>query len=99
LTTRGRAARKVYDRDYFDKWYRNARHAVNTREELQRKVALAVAASEYYLGRQIHNVLDVGCGEGVWRKPLRALRRGVDYLGLDGSEYAVARYGRSHRPD
>jgi len=40
-------------------------------------------------------VLDVGCGEGVWRKPLQTLRRGVDYLGLDGSEYAVVRYGRS----
>ena len=86
---------KVYDRDYFDKWYRSARHAVNTRDELQRKVALAVAATEYYLGRRIRNVLDVGCGEGVWRKPLQSVRRGVDYLGLDSSEYAVARYGRA----
>ncbi len=89
------AARKIYDRGYFDKWYRSARHAVNTRDELQRKVALAVAAAEYYLGRRIRNVLDVGCGEGVWRKPLQSLRRGVDYLGLDSSEYAVARYGRA----
>jgi len=95
LTNQGHTARKVYDRDYFDKWYRSARHAVNTRDELQRKVALAVASAEYYLGRRIRNVLDVGCGEGVWRKPLQTLRRGVDYLGLDGSEYAVARYGRS----
>ncbi|HEX3123753.1 MAG TPA: methyltransferase [Rhodanobacteraceae bacterium] len=95
MTTQGHAARKVYDRDYFDKWYRSVRHAVNTRDELQRKVALAVAAAEYYLGRRIRNVLDVGCGEGVWRKPLQTLRRGVDYLGLDGSEYAVRRYGRS----
>ena len=95
MTTRGHAARKVYDRDYFDKWYRSARHAVNTRDELQRKVALAVAAAEYYLGRRIRNVLDVGCGEGVWRKPLQALRRGVDYHGLDSSEYAIARYGRA----
>jgi SAM-dependent methyltransferase len=95
LTTQGHATRKVYDRDYFDKWYRSVRHAVNTRDELQRKASLAVAAAEYYLGRRIRNVLDVGCGEGVWRKPLQALRRGVDYLGLDSSEYAVARYGRA----
>lgn len=86
---------KIYDRDYFDKWYRSARHAVNTRNELQRKVALAVAVAEYYLGRRIENVLDVGCGEGVWREPLRALRRGVDYLGLDSSQYVVGRFGRS----
>jgi SAM-dependent methyltransferase len=62
---------------------------------LQRKVALAVASAEYYLGRRIGNVLDVGCGEGVWRTALRALRPKIDYLGLDSSEYAVARYGKS----
>ena len=87
--------KKVYDRDYFDKWYRHPRHAVSSRRELERKVALTVAVAEYYLGRSIRNVLDVGCGEGVWRAPLRALRPGIDYLGLDSSEYAVARYGKS----
>jgi SAM-dependent methyltransferase len=86
---------KTYDRAYFDKWYRHPRHAVASRSELERKVALAVATAEYYLGRHIVNVLDVACGEGVWRAPLRKLRPGVEYLGLDGSEYAVARYGRS----
>lgn len=86
---------KVYDRDYFDKWYRDPRHAVTSRHVLERKVALAVSVAEYYLGRRIHNVLDIGCGEGVWRAPLRRLRPGVDYLGLDSSEYAVARYGRA----
>lgn len=86
---------KVYDRDYFDKWYRHPRHAVSSRHELQRKVALTVAVAEYFIGRPIRNALDVGCGEGVWRAPLRALRPGVDYLGLDSSEYAIARYGKS----
>lgn len=87
--------RKVYDRAYFDKWYRHPHHAVASRDELERKVALAVATAEYYLGRRIVNVLDVGCGEGVWRAPLRGLRPSIEYLGVDGSEYAVARYGRS----
>ena len=40
-------------------------------------------------------MLDVGCGEGVWRAPLRSLRPGMPLPGLDASEYAVARYGRS----
>ena len=75
--------------------FRSPHHAVSSRRELDRKVALAVAVAEYYLGRRIVNVLDVGCGEGVWHAPLHALRPGVEYLGLDGSEYAVARYGRS----
>ena len=86
---------KIYDREYFDKWYRHARHAVSSQQELERKVALTVAVAEYYLGRPVRSVLDVGCGEGVWRAPLRKLRPGISYMGLDSSEYAVARYGRA----
>jgi SAM-dependent methyltransferase len=86
---------KTYDHAYFDKWYRHPRHAVGSRHELERKVAMAVAMTEYYLGRPLRNVLDVGCGEAVWRAPLRALRPSVAYRGLDASEYVVARYGRS----
>ncbi|MEP6483118.1 MAG: class I SAM-dependent methyltransferase [Rudaea sp.] len=86
---------KIYDRDYFDKWYRHPDHAVSSRRELERKVALAVAATEYYLARPIVNVLDVGCGEGVWRAPLQRLRPKIEYLGLDSSEYVVQRFGRS----
>jgi SAM-dependent methyltransferase len=88
-------AEKRYDRAYFDKWYRHPRHAVASRHELERKVALAVATAEYFLGRRIVNVLDVACGEGVWRAPLKRLRPKVGYLGLDSSEYAVARFGRA----
>jgi SAM-dependent methyltransferase len=88
-------SKKLYDRTYFDKWYRDPRHAIGSRHELERKIALAVSVAEYYLGREVCNVLDVGCGEGVWRRPLRALRPRVEYLGLDSSEYAVARYGRA----
>ncbi|MEO7066442.1 MAG: class I SAM-dependent methyltransferase [Rhodanobacter sp.] len=86
---------KIYDRDYFDKWYRDPQHAVRSAAELKRKVALAVAQAEYYLARPIRNVLDVGCGEATWRAPLRKLRPGIDYRGLDASEYVVQRYGRT----
>lgn len=88
---------KHYDRAYFDKWYRHPDHAVGSPAELKRKVAMVVAQAEYYLGRPIRTVLDVGCGEAVWRAPLRALRPHVDYRGLDASEYVVARYGRSRQ--
>jgi len=86
---------KIYDRAYFDKWYRQSRHSVNVPGLLSRKAALAVSVAEYYLGREVRTVLDVGCGEGVWRAPLRRLRPEIDYLGLDSSEYAIARYGRA----
>ena len=86
---------KIYDRDYFDKWYRDPRHALSSAAELKRKVALVVAQAEYYLARPIRNVLDVGCGEATWRAPLRQLRPGIEYRGLDASEYVVRRYGRT----
>lgn len=86
---------KNYDRAYFDRWYRDPAHRVRARGETLRKVNMVVALAEYYLGRTISNVLDIGCGEGVWRAPLLKLRPEIDYLGLDNSEYAIRRFGRS----
>lgn len=86
---------KIYDREYFDHWYRDGPHAVSSKGELARKVGLAVSQAEYYLGRPIRNVLDVGCGEAAWRAPLLALRPALSYRGLDSSEYVVRRYGRT----
>ena len=84
---------KSYDKAYFDRWYR--RGGIGDRARLARKVALAVATAEYHLERPVRTVLDIGAGEGVWFAPLRKLRPDVRYLGFDGSEYAVARYGRT----
>lgn len=86
---------KTYDRNYFDQWYRRPGEQAERRGLLARKVAMAVTVAEYHLGRPIRSVLDVGCGEGVWRAPLLKLRPKLHYLGLDSSDYAVARYGRS----
>ena len=43
----------------------------------------------------MRRVLDVGCGEAPWRAELRKLRPNVDYVGIDPSDYVVARFGRS----
>lgn len=83
---------KTYDREYFDHWYR--RVGINRGAALARKVAMAVATAEYHLARPLRSVLDVGCGEGVWRAPLLALRPRAVYVGLDSSEYVVRRFGR-----
>ncbi len=85
---------KQYDRRYFDRWYRHPAQRVASAQALKRKVHLALAVAEYYLGHPVRSVLDVGCGEGAWRTPLRKARPGVEYRGIDPSEYAVARYGR-----
>lgn len=82
---------KQYDRAYFDRWYRDG--GIGGRQRLARKVALAVATAEYHLERPLRSVLDIGCGEGAWRAPLLALRPNARYLGFDGSDYAIARFG------
>ena len=86
---------KQYDRDYFDRWYHSDETRVNSRAEVRRKVTLAVAMTEYFIRRSIRTVLDIGCGEGAWLSHLRALRPKVVYTGLDSSDYAVQRYGRT----
>jgi SAM-dependent methyltransferase len=86
---------KTYDQHYFDHWYRNSGHSVGRAKLIARKAALAVAMAEYYLGRPVRSVLDVGCGEGNWRAPLLKLRPRLKYRGIDSSEYAVAKHGRA----
>ena len=84
---------KQYDKAYFDRWYRG-RTRVSTHAEVRRKVALAIATTEYFLRRQVRTVLDVGCGEGAWLGHLQAFRPRIQYTGLDSSEYAVKRFGK-----
>ncbi len=86
---------KQYDKSYFDRWYRQSKHQRNSAALLERKVHLAVSMAEYYLERPIRSVLDVGCGEAVWRAPLLKLRPRIEYRGVDSSDYAVSRFGRT----
>ena len=55
---------------------------------------MVLGVAERYLGRNLRSVLDVGAGEGSWGRELRRLRPGLRYLGVDPSEYVVARHGR-----
>ena len=86
---------KRYDAAYFEKWYRSAESRVHSHDEVRRKIVLAVSTAEYFLQRRIESVLDIGCGEGAWLPHLRALRPRVRYAGIDSSEYAVERFGRT----
>jgi SAM-dependent methyltransferase len=86
---------KIYDARYFERWYRKSAVGVGVQEFVGRKVRMALAAAEYLLGYKVKRVLDVGCGEGPWRAHLKKLRPGLHYAGMDSSEYAVQRYGRS----
>ena len=84
---------KRYDRAYFERFYRKPRTRVHTPESVRRKIRLAVSAAEFMLGREIRSVLDIGAGEGAWQPILKKMRPAARYVGVEPSEYAVARYG------
>lgn len=92
----GESGGKSYDRQYFDRWYRDPEERVGSRASLGRKVALALAVAEALLERRVRTVLDVGCGEARWQPVLDRLRPGLRYQGVDPSPYAAGRYGK-HR--
>lgn len=83
-----------YDRTYFDKWYRHPQFRVKSPADMSRQMGFILGAAEYLLDRPVRRVLDVGCGEGNWATVLRRLRPRARYTGVDGSAYAVRRFGR-----
>jgi len=85
---------KRYDRAYFDRWYRDPRIRVATAAAVGRKVHLVVAVAEALLQRRVRSMLDIGCGEGAWRAPLKKMRPSVRYVGVDSSDYVIACFGR-----
>ena len=87
------STRTRFGKEYFDKWYRSSTHRVHTRAEVERKVRMVLGVTEFLLQRPARTVLDVGCGEGAWQPILQRLRPGIEYTGVDPSEYAVRRYG------
>lgn len=89
-----RAGGKAYDEAYFTRWYRDPRTRVHAPDDVRRKIRMVLGIAERYLGRKLRSVLDVGAGEGTWGRELRRLRPGLRYLGVDPSEYVVARHGR-----
>lgn len=84
---------KVYDQEYFDRWYRS-RGKIHGRNEVRRKVMMAVTVAEYFMRRPVETVLDLGAGEGAWFTHLRSIRRRAEYTGVEPSAYAVERFGK-----
>jgi SAM-dependent methyltransferase len=84
---------KQYDRAYFERWYRSRRRVV-TVESIRRRAHAALSIAEYFHGRPVRTVLDVGCGEGSWRAVMRSMRPRLRWTGVDPSEYVVRRFGR-----
>lgn len=87
------ACGKTYDEAYFAKWYRDPLTRVHSPDAVRRKIRMVLGITERYLGRKLRSVLDIGAGEGTWGRELKRIRPGIRYLGIDPSEYVVARHG------
>ena len=86
---------KQYDQAYFDRWYRDPKHRVNTPASVRRKVRLTLGIAEALLERPVQCILDIGCGEAPWRAHFLDERPGAEYVGVDSSDYVVKRFGRT----
>ena len=93
--TRAKPPATSFDRDYYRRYYFNARTAVISRAEMRARAAL-IAAHALHIGLPVHCILDAGCGTGAMRRTLlRRLPRST-YVGLETSEYLCQRYGWEH---
>jgi hypothetical protein len=81
-----------FGESYYQRFYYNARTAVNTRTEMH-KLARFIAAYVKYAGLPVKRILDAGCGCGWLRSPLQRSLPGAAYFGLECSEYLCRRYG------
>jgi tRNA G46 methylase TrmB len=81
-----------FDKNYYDRYYRNAR----TRVGSERDVAVLgafVCAYLAHLGQPVRRVLDAGCGLGRWRKVIAAHHPHARYTGIEVSEYLCRELG------
>jgi SAM-dependent methyltransferase len=85
----------AFDRDYYRRYYFDARTAVASRAEMQARARL-IAASTVHLGLPVRRVLEAGCGTGMLRSALLRLLPGAHYTALEASDYLCRRYGWQH---
>lgn len=81
-----------FDEAYYRRHYDDPKTAVADAASAERLVAF-VAAYLKFLDVDVHRVLDVGCGFGLWAAPLRSRFEGLDYEGLETSAYLCERFG------
>ena len=85
-------AAAAFDREYYRRYYFDARTAVVSRREMQARAAL-IAGFVRHADLPVRRVLEAGCGTGLLRRALLARLPGLHYLGLETSDYLCRRYG------
>ena len=84
--------RRIFDQAYYDRFYRREKTRVQSDDEFRRLFDFVVAYLAH-LEIDVSRVLDLGCGLGTWKTLLEAAICGVDYTGVEVSEYLAMEYG------
>jgi SAM-dependent methyltransferase len=81
-----------FDRAYYARFYEDPKTRVSDSGQVD-KLAGFVSSYLDYLGISVRRILDLGCGIGLWRKPLARKFPDASYLGVEYSAYLCERYG------
>jgi predicted TPR repeat methyltransferase len=82
----------TFDQDYYDRFYRDPKTRVTSQETTQ-QLADFVCSYLKHIGQSVRNVLDMGCGLGLWREEVQRHFPNARYTGVEYSEYLCAEYG------
>lgn len=83
------AKERCFDRAYYEEFYEVG---AEDRREIGRLVDF-VCAYLRYLELPVRRVLDLGCGPGLWREPIRRHHPRASYTGVEVSEHLCRECG------
>jgi 2-polyprenyl-3-methyl-5-hydroxy-6-metoxy-1,4-benzoquinol methylase len=84
-----------FDHAYYTRFYENPRTRVSDARQVE-KLAGFVCGYLGYLDIRVQRVLDLGCGMGLWQKPLEQAFPRARYVGVEYSTYLCERLGWTH---
>ncbi len=86
-----RATTAHFDSAYFRRYYFSPATRVTSAAEMQGRARL-IAAVLRHAGIPVRTILDIGCGIGLLRKPFARVLPRARYVGVESSDYLVARF-------
>lgn len=78
--------------EFYRRHYADPRTRVVTRAEMARRAEF-VAAFVHHAELKVRSILDVGCGLGLMKEPLRRRFPRARYVGLEASPYLCEKFG------
>ena len=84
--------RQLFDAQYYEQFYRAPRTRAMDPEDFD-KLGNFVCGYLHYLEQPVAEVLDMGCGLGLWRDVVERHFPDAVYTGVEISDYACERYG------